>query len=416
MARRPDPMSSSFAELRSGLVLAPIVVLTAVATMSCAEPLPSAPSAPPIVMPLPAVAQDVWASRGHVLVREPFDPPLDDPDSVLGESRRAVYTSVSGVDGEIRQVSGAFFIPRGTPPPNGWPVISLAHATTGIDNGCGPSTEPDLKGYLSAVRSLVAQRYAVALSDYEGLGPTGSHPFLEPRTAAFNIIDAVRALREIFPTVSPRWVAFGNSQGGQAAWAANELNSYYGDGLELLGSAALSPGANITGVANLAWAGSMTNEQESLYPLVIAGLERYNVDLDERAFLRGRAAADMGVLADCRSPVSDPGSKSTAADLKPDTLKDVARLREALQKIALPQRQLDKPMLVVNGMRDETVLPAWVDSAVADSCRLGGVIEHVEIPDAGHTDLAPEADNTVQSWLSYRFAGLAPPSNCEASP
>ena len=51
-------------------------------------------------------------------------------DSVLGEAWRAVYTSVSGVDGGIREVSGAFFVPRGTPPENGWPVISLAHGTT----------------------------------------------------------------------------------------------------------------------------------------------------------------------------------------------------------------------------------------------------------------------------------------------
>ncbi|WP_319454955.1 MULTISPECIES: alpha/beta fold hydrolase [unclassified Mycobacterium] len=327
-----------------------------------------------------------------------------------------MYTSVSGVDGTIRQVSGAFFIPRGSPPQNGWRVISLAHATTGIDNGCGPSAEPDLRGYLPTIRSFVAQRYAVALSDYEGLGESGSHPFMEPRTAAFNVIDAVRALRESSPTVSTRWVAVGSSQGGQAAWAANELNSYYGDGIELLGSVAMAPAANITGVANLAWAGSLTEEQQSLYPLMIVGLERYNADLDERAFLHGRIAADKGALADCQSPVTDPGNGSTRADLKPDTLLDVDRLRDALQRIALPQRQLDKPMLVVNGTRDETVLAPWVSSAVSDSCRLGGQIERVEIPDAGHADLAAEADDTVQGWISYRFARLAPPSSCQTSP
>jgi hypothetical protein len=83
------------------------------------------------MLPLPHVAGDVWESRGHVVHQEPYnDPPLDDRDSVLGEAWRAVYTSVSGVDGGIREVSGAFFVPRGTPPENGWPVISLAHGTT----------------------------------------------------------------------------------------------------------------------------------------------------------------------------------------------------------------------------------------------------------------------------------------------
>ena len=405
-----------FATPRSGLSLAAVLVLTVPSTTSCAEILPSAESAPPIVLSLPDVAADVWASRGHVLRREAFDPPLDDPDSVLGESWRVLYTSVSGVDGATRQVSGAFFIPRGIPPLNGWPVISLGHATTGIDNGCGPSTEPGLRDHLPTVLALVAQRYAVALSDYEGLGEPGSHLYLEPKTAAFNMIDAVRALREISPTVSRRWVAVGSSQGGQAAWAANELNTYYGDGVDLLGSVALAPGANITGMADLVSTGSLTKEQQSLYPLVIVGLERYNADLDERAFLHGRTAADIGALADCQSPVTDPGSRSTKADLKPDTLQDVARLRDALRKIALPQRQLDKPMLVVNGLRDETVLAPWVAYAVSDSCRLGGVIEHVEIRDAGHADLLPQADHTVDKWIADRFAGLAPASNCQAPP
>ena len=180
--------------------------------------------------------------------REPYDDaPLEDRDAVLGQAWRAVYTSVSGVDGGRREVSGAFFVPRGAPPENGWPVISLAHGTTGIGNDCGPSRQPDLMGYAPMVQWLLADKYAVALTDYEGLGESGSHPYLEPRTAAFNTIDAVRAMRAISPLVSARWMAVGYSQGGQAVWAADELNAYYGNDLQLQGSVALAPAANVTG-------------------------------------------------------------------------------------------------------------------------------------------------------------------------
>jgi pimeloyl-ACP methyl ester carboxylesterase len=91
------------------------------------------------------------------------------------------------------------------------------------------------------VQSLLADKYAVALTDYEGFGASGSHPYLEPRTATFNTIDAVRAMRAISPTVSTRWMAVGYSQGGQAVWAADELNSYYGNDLQLQGTVALAP-------------------------------------------------------------------------------------------------------------------------------------------------------------------------------
>ena len=217
-----------FAERNWRLAFATLLFLLLPLSASTTWParLPSAPGAAPIVVALPDVAADVWQSRGHVVRQDPYDdPPLEDRDSVLGQAWRAVYTSVSGVDGGRREVSGAFFVPRGTPPKNGWPLISLAHGTTGIGNNCGPSRQADLMGYAPMVRSFLADKYAVALTDYEGLGESGLHPYLEPRTAAFNTIDAARAMRDISPAVSGRWVAVGYSQGGQAVWAANELNS-----------------------------------------------------------------------------------------------------------------------------------------------------------------------------------------------
>ncbi|WNG86724.1 lipase family protein [Mycobacterium sp. ITM-2016-00317] len=146
---------------------------------------------------------------------------------------------------------------------------------------------------------MLDRKYAVALSDYEGLGPFGTHLYLEQRTAAFNTIDAVRALREISPTVSTRWAAIGYSQGGQAVWAANELNPYYGGGLDLVGSVALAPAANVTATADLIWSRSVTEEQLALYPLFIVGLGRYNPDLDQKAFLHGAAEAQRKRLSHC---------------------------------------------------------------------------------------------------------------------
>ena len=128
--------------------------------------------------------------------------------------------------------SGTFFIPKGQPPRGGWPVISFAHGTTGLTTHCGPSAYPDLEGYASSVTSFVDQGFAVAFTDYQGLGHAGIHPYLEPRTPAFNVIDAVRALRAQFPDYSTTWMALGGSQGGQASWAAAEHADDYGAGLD----------------------------------------------------------------------------------------------------------------------------------------------------------------------------------------
>lgn len=378
---------------------------------------------------MPSVAGDVWRSRGHVVRLEPYtDPPLENRDSVLGRAWRAVYSSVSGVDGRIREVSGAFFVPSGVPPADGWRVISLAHGTTGIGTECGPAQQPDLQGYAPIVESLLADKYAVALSDYEGLGETGSHPYLEPRTAAFNTIDAVRALREISSNVSARWVALGHSQGGQAAWAANELNSYYGDGLQLVGSVALAPASNVTGAADLAWTRSLTDEQQALLPLMIVGLVRFIPDLDERSFLHGSAEAAPRQLSRCRTTGSRPTSGPNAPipwktavdrtresnDLRPGTLDDTAALRDALRTVALPQRPIGEPMLVITGSRDGLVLSGWVESAVGQSCALGGQIQFLEVPDADHGNVVWKRSRVVADWIQDRFDGASAPSNCGA--
>ncbi len=397
--------------------------------LTAADPvLPSAPIAAPIVVPLPDVPADVWQNRGLIVHKESYDPPLADPESVLGGAWRAVYRSVSGLDGEGREVSGAFFLPRGTPPPGGWPVVSFAHGTTGIGTDCGPSYQPDFQGYAPIVESLLDRKYAVALSDYEGLGPTGSHLYLEQRTAAFNTIDAVRALREISPTVSTRWAAIGYSQGGQAAWAANELNPYYGDGLELVGSVAVAPAANVTATADLIWSGSLTEEQLALFPLFIVGLGRYHPDLDEDAFLPGAAEAERKRLSHCaqrrtteapprRPPAPVPWKTvvdqlSGAHETTPGSPHDIAELRDAMREIALPQHPLDRPMLVISGAVDSLVFPEWVRTAVDGSCSLGGHIEYRKIPGADHNNVLWRSASIVARWVAARFDGAPAPSNC----
>jgi hypothetical protein len=100
--------------------------------------------------------------------------------------------------------------------------------------------------------------------------------------------------------------------------------------------------------------------------------------------------------------------------VKPDTPQDVAKLRDALRRVALPQLPLDKPMLVLIGEDDTIVLPDWVRSAVPRSCALGGRIEYLQIPDAGHLDLMPKVAQTMERWIADRFAGTAALSNCPA--
>ena len=413
-----------FAGLSRRLAFAALLFLPLSALTGCATPVP--PPAP-IVSPLPDVARDVWNSRGHLVHQEPNnDPPLADRDTVLGQAWRAVYTSVSAWTAgcaKFPEPSSSPAVPRRRMVGR---VILLAHGTVGIGNNCGPSRQTNLQGYGFMIQGLLESNYAVALTDYEGLGETGSHPYLEPRTAAFNTIDAVRAMRNLTAKVSARWIAVGYSQGGQAVWAANELNSYYGSGLQLQGSVALAPPTNLSGDADLVSSESMSDEQRALFPTLIVGLARYNPDLDPHSFLHEYTKSYQESLSRCKTGPRQPRRPSVSApvlwqpvvkrlrdsnDLRADSPQDVTNLQQVLRRVAVPDRPLEKPMLVISGEHDAVVLPEWVQFAVSRSCALGGQIEYLQA-DAGHQDILWKVSRPVDRWIADRFAGAIPPSNC----
>src|SRR4029078_8578949 len=124
--------------------------------------------------------------------------PIADIDASIrdlgGESLRVMYRSTSST-GEHTVVGGALFVPPGTPPPSGWIILGFAHGTTGINDGCGPSLSPNLFGMAPMIAGYIKAGYAVAFTDYQGLSGPGIHVYLDSKTEGYNVIDAVRAMR-----------------------------------------------------------------------------------------------------------------------------------------------------------------------------------------------------------------------------
>jgi pimeloyl-ACP methyl ester carboxylesterase len=167
-------------------------------------------------------------------------------------------------------------------------------------------------GDITSVAIQLKLGYAVAYTDYAGLGkPAGSsqdaapsHAYLEPKSAAFNLIDAVRAARTVVPQLSSRWVALGSSQGGETAWAAAEYFAAYGQGTDLLGAAALVPTADMAGLVQRAESSTLTNDQMFLYPNVVDGLASVDKAIDPNDYLHGVLRDEKATLLACRPPAS----------------------------------------------------------------------------------------------------------------
>lgn len=200
-----------------------------------------------------------------------------------GVTYRVLYQSLSGLGDENANpidtpiaVSGLIAFPPGNAPPGGWPVLSWAHGTVGSADHSAPSMDPYVaqmrprpglgllrkinKAPHQLLNSFLREGWAVAMTDYEGLGTYGTHPYLLGRSEGRGIIDIVPALRQLAAKtveqrISERYAIVGHSQGGQAAlWGAHlaSTNTYASTAGTLIGVAALAPASNLTeGLENL---------------------------------------------------------------------------------------------------------------------------------------------------------------------
>jgi alpha-beta hydrolase superfamily lysophospholipase len=302
-------------------------------------------------------------------------------------------------------VSGSVFTPRGDPPEGGWRVVGLGHGSTGISRSCAPSLAPDLRGSAVFVAAYLRAGYAVALPDYQGLGAPGAHPYLDSGVAGRNLVDAVRALRSVYDDASTRWVAAGISQGGGAAWAANELAASYAPELDLVGSVSVSPAADMSGLVVKAERGTLPPGQSAILQWVLEGLHRTDPDFDLDLYRSGAVVPAWAVLSQCGG---DDVARRAATiqrigpfDLRPHTAAAAADLTTRLSRMAVPQQRASAPMLVVYGAADPFVDPAWTTAAIVRARALGDDVTADLQPGRGHLDVDGSA---VNPWIAARFA------------
>ena len=174
---------------------------------------------------------------GQLLRQEKLEPILGLANAAA--QHRILYSSTDGVDGKSPTVvSGLLFVPKGTPPAGGWPLMAWAHETAGMADICAPSWvgySTRIEAYLN---TWLARGMAVVATDYQGLGTPGPHPYLAVRPGAYGVLDSIRAVQQSFPNIGKRILLAGYSQGGGAVFGAAALQPSYAPDLDIRGTIA----------------------------------------------------------------------------------------------------------------------------------------------------------------------------------
>ena len=345
------------------------------------------------------------------------DVPDTDPalSAAAASIRRVTYVSKSGVTDAYTHVTASIYVPRGAPPPGGFPVIAYGRAVGGPDPDCAFSSRT--ADATAAIGSFLDAGYVVTVPDYQGLGNSSDgqksyHPYLDSASAGYNLIDSVRATRKLLPETSDIWFAVGEAQGGQAAWAVNELSDDYGHPT-LRGTISVSPTADLDGLADAAAAGTLTPDQLTMYVGYLATLAKeYGGQFPLDDYRRGVVKDSWTLLLNC-NPSEDAARNAVIAkvgpdDLRPSTPQALSLLRGYLRKTTLPQGPAKLPMLVVFGDDDPLTPTAWTERALVRACGMGDAITISKRPSA------TPADPMLMEWMSTRAADGPVPNDCAA--
>ncbi|MBD0842220.1 lipase family protein [Streptomyces sp. TRM68416] len=386
------------------------------------------------------------AADGTLVRTEPLRlalslPSLNGP--LPGRATRLMYKSTDS-NGKPVAVTGAYIEPTAAWKGGGpRPLVVLAPGTLGQGDQCAASLglehpfrfngETVSVGYEDlAVYRLLGKGAAVVVTDYAGLGATDRlHTYVNRVDEAHALLDAARAARSVEGatiTAASRVGLFGYSQGGGASAAAAELQPSYAPDVNLAGTYAGAPPADLTEVTRaidgsdlagaLGWSiNGFLQSDPSLKPIADAHLNA-----------TGKAAlADLSTMCVGDAIFKYNRAKSTAWTTDGRTVSDIIAATPALTSFLDAQRigrlKPSGPVRVATSVSDNLVPHAQSRRLAVDWCAKGANVTYdaVLLPPTGsgllnHATPLLADQSAAVSWLTDRLKGEPARSNCWTMP
>ena len=337
------------------------------------------------------------------------------PDPSVDAAQRWVFLyHSSDVKGRDVAVSGQLVVPRGTPPAGGWPVVSWAHGTTGIADRCTPS-ERDFWDHENAqeVRTFVDAGYAVAATDYQGLGTPGTHSYLVGADEGNAVVDVVTAAHHVVPDLSPTWFAVGHSQGGQAVLFATR-SAARAPTLRLAATVALAPASSLNAILPAVISlGDLSDQAYAIYSLI--GLSTLDPTVHPAQLLgpAGVARLPIALESGCIDQADAAFRQVPTAMLFRVSPAELSRLDAELERYDEPEAEPTVgPVLLVQGLTDEDVPAGATASLLVRLRQQGSPVTEKTYPGLNHDGVVGPSECAQLAWLAAH--GGRPVAHCTA--
>ncbi|MFB9689504.1 lipase family protein [Amycolatopsis plumensis] len=332
------------------------------------------------------------------------------PDSGGAKGYLVLYRSRSAADTPIA-VSGRVLVP--TAPwtgPGPRPIVSVASGTRGIGDRCAPSKfQPDYEKPLF-VDAMLGRGWAVAITDYEGLGTPGLHTYVVGRSEGHTVIDAARTATRLpaagLAAGGP--VAFsGYSQGGGGAAWAGELAPTYAPELHVAAITAGGTPADLNVVAKSLDGGVGFG----FLLLASLGLDAAYPELDLPAYLNDRGRTLYATQQDACVDAVFGYAFGHIADYTTSNPLTTAKWQARLAENELGAHPPQAPVFLFHGSFDEIIPLSQAQTLRREYCAAGVDVTWRTYVGEHVTTLAFSAGDVVH-YLGDRFAGKPVYSDC----
>ncbi len=291
------------------------------------------------------------------------------------------------------------------------------------------------------IYDLLARGLSVVVTDYYGLGTPPIHDYVNRLSEAHAVLDSLRAAQllpgsEITPDTP--LAIFGYSQGGGAAAAAAELQSSYAPELDIRGTYAGAPPANLLEVLNspglnggpigngrpggaaIGLIGYIINGVYADYPESRPVIDQ-TVNLKGAKFLK--KVAHQCVSATILDYAYDSSGSFIASGQSISTVINSSPVLTAIaEEQTIGTLKPQAPVLLVSNINDDLVPYQQVRQLGVEWCGQGATVklDTALIPPLIPSTIIGHAVGYIpgldagEDWIAERFAGKPAPSDCEA--
>ena len=348
-----------------------------------------------------------------------YSVPTQLPPGPPGTLMKAEQIAAPGIDGTVYRVmylsetelgrpvavTGLVMVPTSPAPAGGYPVVTWGHGTNGMAPQCAPSLQPSSAVPLQ--NQLLDRGWEVTASDYQGEGTPHIMPYLAGVSAARNMIDIVRAARQLPAAhASSNYMVWGHSEGGQTAMFGLDIAASYAPELHLDGVVAGAPPSQFEAIYAF-----LTGSPFQFY-LFMAGAG-FNVAYGNAVaplsdIITPKGMSLLPILGQgCSDFLAQKLNQIQLASIVPKDPFTVPNWKPLLQandpgNFTTPSRA---PLLIIQGGADEQIPVVTTQILEQHECSIGQGVERWIYPGQSHAGVIAVSMNDMVTWMSHRFAG-----------